>query len=705
MEDDETKAELHQRVFDLRDRLWNICDNRKEEAEQERDDIMNDSWLQDHIGILVNDYFSLMQVEVDRFQDTARLLRDYYQGMEGIIPSDTSQDFVRISLLDIINGDSVRDAEKPKRIPLISRRPQSPEPIAVKAKTKGTPGRGKDDTPGKGKEEISASPLLTYETDEKLINDVWQIVVSAVSNWTAAEIHVREAEEEKDRRKTESKQRNKTSRTPSRSSGKGVKKKASKAKKKGSASPEPVQTPTSPTQEDNPELLRKKELKKKMQEEYIYALEFEDAAVKSRLELIKLRALTVVQNLSSKAENTYKDMEKYLGERFLAEMSSIDKMIYIAEHHIETASKLQNEFVLDQTEFYINDNVKLFRDPDSPPRPPSVEKQVNVTLTVFQLNALYQQLLQVASGAFISSKAFIDILFDLTTLNLGADTLPDLWMHLSYSQLQELASTLTFNSDVIDWRKFLLAAAQPWPYPSLNDLLKLLKSFKAIDKAGEGTFIQDDYDQVELWFTSNIEIDVPENPAEPLPFNRLEHLIKFFFTLFADQNTFPPQLNYMDMLLCFASHPDPKRGFYRALGILAEIEIRRIEGDSYLNKEYVAPSEIDDDILDRLYNGRINLAALLKAFKYGTKLNGDKHRFSSEENEESEFEKQLIHIYEEFSLKHHEPVALKALLRHPVIQDKIENCQQYKLPNIQVILQKVKQMNTNEKEMVTSATS
>ncbi len=35
-DDEETRAELHQQVDDLRERLWNICDERKEQAEKER---------------------------------------------------------------------------------------------------------------------------------------------------------------------------------------------------------------------------------------------------------------------------------------------------------------------------------------------------------------------------------------------------------------------------------------------------------------------------------------------------------------------------------------------------------------------------------------------------------------------------------------------------------------------------------------------
>jgi len=68
---------------DLCDRLFDICDNRKELAEKERQSVISEGWLEDRLGLLTNFYITLMQAEVDRYQDTVRLLRDYYVGMEG----------------------------------------------------------------------------------------------------------------------------------------------------------------------------------------------------------------------------------------------------------------------------------------------------------------------------------------------------------------------------------------------------------------------------------------------------------------------------------------------------------------------------------------------------------------------------------------------------------------------------------------------
>ncbi|XP_077673284.1 sperm flagellar protein 2-like [Eretmochelys imbricata] len=172
-EDEETKAELHQRVTDLRDRLWDICENRREEAEQERSDIMNDGWLPDHMGILMNHFFSLMQVEVDRFQDTKRFLHDYYRGMEGKMPTEACQEFTRIPLLDIAN---VEQSVEQSKIPMVPRRPPSPEINVIKQKSKAIQLKSNKE------ENSSESIIFNFGADEKLITDTWQAAVTAISN-------------------------------------------------------------------------------------------------------------------------------------------------------------------------------------------------------------------------------------------------------------------------------------------------------------------------------------------------------------------------------------------------------------------------------------------------------------------------------------------------------------------------------------------
>ena len=38
------------------------------QAERERESVVNDGWLDDHLGLLSNHYITIAQQEVDRFQ-------------------------------------------------------------------------------------------------------------------------------------------------------------------------------------------------------------------------------------------------------------------------------------------------------------------------------------------------------------------------------------------------------------------------------------------------------------------------------------------------------------------------------------------------------------------------------------------------------------------------------------------------------------
>ncbi|KAM6303370.1 sperm flagellar protein 2 [Podargus strigoides] len=360
-EDEEIKAELHQRVTDLRNLLWDICDNRREEAEQERTDIMNDGWLPDHRGITMNHFFSLMQVEVDRFQDTKRLLHDYYRAMEGKIPSDDNQDFSRIPLLDIFDVGQEEDQNISRRIPLVSWKLPAPEVHTTKSKNKES---GQKST----KDDSSENGVATSRKDENLITETWQTAVTAVSDMVTAEIQSKEMEEESEHQQLKLKGLKSSQRPAGKATGKDTK----DAKKNSSKSATKKKGPPA-VEEVNPEVLKKQELALKIKQEYFSALKHEEVATKSRLDLIKEKAVAFVEDLTMKAEEAYKDMEKWLGSRFLAEMSSVEKLIEVARHHIESSSKIQYEITLEETDFFINSDVKVIPDPVPPPHVPCIE--------------------------------------------------------------------------------------------------------------------------------------------------------------------------------------------------------------------------------------------------------------------------------------------------------------------------------------------
>ena len=48
----------------------------------------------------------------------------------------------------------------------------------------------------------------------------------------------------------------------------------------------------------------------------------------------------------------------------------------------------------------------------------------------------------------------------------------------------------------MDWRKFLLVVALPWPIPLEEELLETLQRFKALDTEQLGTVTYEQYKQV-----------------------------------------------------------------------------------------------------------------------------------------------------------------------------------------------------------------
>ncbi|KAM7149843.1 sperm flagellar protein 2 isoform 2-T2 [Molossus nigricans] len=719
-DDEEIKAEIHERVNDLRDRLWDICDARKEEAEQERLDIINSSWLQDTIGIMMNNFFSLMQAELNRFQDTKRFLQDYYRAMESKIPIDDSKKFTRIPLVQMDNKDIL---ENHLRIPLVSRVSISPDSAAFKPKLK---------TIQKGKIDYSLEKVeLNFEADQRLIMDTWQQASAAITHMVAAEVHQRLLEEEKENQPAEIKDK-----TPQTNVNKKVKKepplqkKTSGNKEKDKSSPSDKSSPTAMTSEEMAEIEKKNELRLKIKEEHLAALQFEEIATQFRLELIKTKALAFLEDLVTMMVDVYNLMEKWLGERYLLEMASVKKLTEVARYHIETSTKIQNELYVDQEVFFINGDIKVFPDPPPPIRPPPVEKEENGTLTIEQLDNLRDQFSDIAPKGIIGNKAFTDILLDLVTLNLGTNSLPSSWMHLTQPELQELTSLLTVNSEFVDWRKFLLVTSLPWPIPLEEELLETLQRFKAVDEEQSGLVTFKQYMQAGLWFTGDEDIKIPENPLEPLPFNRQEHLIEFFFRLFADPEKDPPLLNYTQMLLYFACHPHPVEGVYRALSVATGTHIFQpiktatppaeetyffteespvqecpetenfVSGEQDLREERERREVREDkeqEVPENANTERISVETLLKVFQGQSKAQ-DANRFASHLMTENIYAENFIKVFQDLGAKNLEPMEVTVLLKHPFIQDLISSYPAYKIPDIKIILQRNEHVQGSDEE-------
>ena len=55
---------------------------------------------------------------------------------------------------------------------------------------------------------------------------------------------------------------------------------------------------------------------------------------------------------------------------------------------------------------------------------------------------------------------------------------------------------LSVDGDYVDWRRFLLLAAQPWPEPSEQDLLDALAALSDMDQSSIGYVSRQQFERV-----------------------------------------------------------------------------------------------------------------------------------------------------------------------------------------------------------------
>lgn len=763
-DDEETKAELHQRVDDLRVKLWDICDERKAQAEKERQAIIDDGWLDDHLGLLSNHYLTQMQAEVDRYQDTVRMLRDYYKGMDGHYPEELNANYSRIPLIELPveraespdksesetasnpppaeEGRDSAKSDRPKssrsksgrskspkspkspkerksrspsakkrdkskekkesseqtpadesgkkKIPLVPRRPVSPDPDS---KAAGAGKDKKDKKPGKKDDGGPESPAPPMDPDEKLLYDGFQSGTNALATILQNELAAREAEEEAERKRDEEREREKAAAAQKAAAGnkkggkKGKSRSPSPKKKKDDAASTP--TPSS-TEEMSEEEKQKKEVRERMRQEYYFAIQEEETAAKKRLELIKVQGINVLQDLKSKADNTYKEMIDWLGARFLKEMESIDQMSEAIRFAIEKRQKLKQELVLQQEDFLINTELKVLRSPS--PEPPPVVQEVVLPeqFTVSQLLNLYQQFTATAPTGVMSKQSFVETFENMVSVAFGMEQLPDIWMNISPQQVQEIANGLSANAEYVDWRRFLIAIAQPLPSPTQTELLETLQKFKEMDQKSTGCVTREQYDRMDIWFGNQ--------SSRSEEFDRAAKLKAALFDFFADHSKTPPVMNYISMLMYFSASCNANEGFLRALSVASGTHMPRLprpdtramsrsDSNPDIMEDHSPSPPVPTDIPEDAINAKVPLDALYQVLHHGENASGDSHRFSvSADPEDATSREKLSSVYQELGSDNVEPLPFKVLVEHPLIQDVMAACQTYKALDIRGIL-------------------
>ncbi|XP_076462790.1 sperm flagellar protein 2-like isoform X2 [Babylonia areolata] len=744
-DDPQVRAELHQRVDDLRERLWGVCDDRKDQAERELDTVMTDGWLGDRLGILTNQYITIMQAELDRYQDTVRLLKDYYKGMEGQIPEELQADYGRIPLMelpvdkqespkeednqeaavipgtpemvdteqpsgdgpgeagDVKDGDTKVDTDRTTEPTAPQEEEEAPPPIppipVVRIKIPLVPRSGDllelEVTPHptqsqhhkgkKGKKETKKAERVEVtdqdepsvvpprDPDEKFLFDAHLFAVHCIALIMAEEMAIKQAEEDMENEAEQQMQKEKV-----------------KGKGKGKGKDKVV---IELTEEEK----QKKETKEKMRYEHYFTIKEEEAASRSRLELVKVISMAVVQDLKLKADNAFKDMNDWLGARFLREMESIDTMSEVMRAAIEEGLPLKERIVLEQDDFLLDGDLFVLKTPSPLPVPEAMEEATPGEFTVNQIFLLYKELSKVAPAGVMSVKEFVEQLDSLVSTGLGTDQLPLQWIGMSHTQVEELARTVALGTEFVDWRQFLLSLTWPIPTPTQAELLNALQNFRDMDQKDIHFVSREQFDRTDLWFDTLSPYDNT--------FDRLTSLKRILFDIFADHSGSLSKLDYRNMLLYFSATLNPYEGFLRALSVAAGTHMPRIpkpvppvitppaleQTDSAESSEIPVTSELSteevqepkaadppmmgDKIPMEAVDNVVPLDALYMVFHLGDHCEGESSRYNVAEEKISKGE--LREAYEALGGSSTTPLTLKTLMIHDIISQAVLACKTY----------------------------
>ncbi|XP_057326944.1 uncharacterized protein LOC130668606 [Microplitis mediator] len=633
------KNELCSKLDEFQMELWEICDVKRRQAEEERKKIVEDDWATKQIIVLVNVYVTIIQIEMDRFVDTLQFLRSYYLTMLKRAIGDNI--FKKILLDKFITGNG-NDTEGKGSIKF----PKLPEI---------------NDTALK--KEISN---LMTNADDNLLNQTkshcLEIIKPTVSyaESTIEDLSTSALDDLKKERILKSKRRSSEI-------------KESKVKKKV--------TKSSETSVKTKKITSVTKKKKNLFLEWEYALMYEINRIKMRIKIIKSAIEVDVGFLLGNIRRGFISAYQSINERYKSEINNVDYLIKLFHIAIDDGRIFEEEIVLVDDCFVIQRDLSTIDTLAS-----EDDKSDDFKFRIEQLWYLKDVLQSVEPSGIISKVPFVYILQDLVICTEDGEdeeeeeelgegeykisSLPKAWFELTPGEIEEIVDEI-FKDDTVDWREFIIYALDI--YLSQDALLDALYAFKKLDTNNDEIISTEEFLSVHLSpfnlesdheadekvvreeiFDKEIEKEILEKEilknidrnngikleneqtvevtggneeiVDGKEINREEessdeeierlYLMKLFvckiFSIDDDNN-----VNYMEILFAFCKDDNPVYGFGKALSVALgqDICLDYEEGERYVvnvEKKYLAKEvrkqakEMCRRCVDQLIDGVIN---------------------------------------------------------------------------------------------------
>ncbi|XP_026672745.1 sperm flagellar protein 2-like [Ceratina calcarata] len=619
--DADVKCELHRRVADFQSELWEICDERRRQAEEERKRYINDHWTVREAVILFNVYVGIVQVEIDRCSDTIHLLQDYYFGMMKKSFQEVTASKVILNKIDENGAEAVNGEDEESQTHADKATSQGRRRDRAKAKA------------GSPKLEVSPPPVavghsvLQKEIDEMLLDKnkaLKSIEDSLLYKGILENVHYAKSIVES-----------------LYTTGNEVLKREqlaiSKSKEHTIGSAESADSIELKIQSRGQDIIL----------EWQYAFMYEIERVRLKLESIIGVAKLDVSFLLETLQRAFHGIYDGIVDRYWREMKSVNDMANVFCFAIEEGRLLDKEMLLDGDRFVIRSNVYVV--PMEPEKGMSV-KEVSSPLR-FRINHLAHLMdifKRVAPYASMCEQSLVYILQDLVSHGKEEGEtmlLPCHWYQLRPKDISNLVGKLFGSVDTIDWREFLIYAMD-LPIPNCCDILIARDRFRIQDPELKEVVSLAQYCWTPLWFlecnenypyiqhllgdefqwnredlfeeefyhfnneaseklfmdrssTSDVAACY-STPEETLRLILAKELLSRMYMV--DQHT----VNYTALLLAFCKEEDPKDGFAKALALALGNRVctNFEEGERYvqelLDKKRAAREASRRDALERI---------------------------------------------------------------------------------------------------------
>ncbi|XP_011862082.1 PREDICTED: sperm flagellar protein 2-like, partial [Vollenhovia emeryi] len=455
-EDLDMKCELHCRVDSFRTELWDLCDARKHEAEEERKRTLRNGWTLMEAVVLVNVYIGILQIEIDRFVDTMQLLQDYYTSMSQK-PLQESR-FSKI-ILDNVELEDILETSLAK------------ERTASKTKTDSIEASAQVINKSQLKTEIETLLIDVSKNFEpgqsivyNIIKDNVQRVRGTVEFISSVVLEMLKKEEKAPSPKTE-------------------------VKGKRNASPDPTFAKLAKRYRD-------------LVEEWRYAVSFEIGRIHQRLDVLNAAARSDVTFLLDTMRQTFHRVHNYIVQRYKREIESINEMTEVFCFAIEERRPVQQELLLDGDQFVIRSNVLMFPEGDGRFAAPIREPPSPLRFRMVQLGRLIDIFQRIAPRGIVSERVLVYVLQDL--VSCGEEEcyppfVPCAWRQLRPPDIEILINRLFGTAEYIEWREFVLYAMD-LPVPSHQDILKARATFRMQDLKSREIITCEQFYSTPLWF-------------------------------------------------------------------------------------------------------------------------------------------------------------------------------------------------------------